>query len=99
MNEKKILLLRICAEWFKDLSEWNAKIRYREVKPYWEKRILEKDWNPKNFDEVHIKNWYKKDSPMIIMNFKKFHWIVDYEWKKCFKIELWDVLGIENINN
>lgn len=97
MKEKQILLLRICAEWFKDLIAWKAKIRYREVKPYWETRILEKNWDPKFFDEVHIKNWYKETSPMIIMQFKWMHWIEEHEWKDCFKIELWNILEIKNV--
>ena len=59
--KKKILLLRICAPWFKDMIEWKTKWRYREVKPYWETRLLEKDWTPKTFDEVHIKKLIQRN--------------------------------------
>jgi len=94
--EKQILLLRICWPWFKDLIDWKTKRRYREVKKYWESRILDKDWNPKHFDEVHIKNWYKEDSPMAIVEFKWNHWIVEHEWKQCFKLELWKIIEVKN---
>ncbi len=96
MSDKKILLLRICWPGFKDLIAWKTKFRYREVKPYWETRILEKNWDPKDFDEIHIKNWYKETSPMAILEFGKFHWIIEHEWKQCFKIELGKILEIKN---
>lgn len=97
MKKKQILLLRICADWFKDLVAWKAKIRYREVKKYWETRLLEKNWTPKIFDEVHIKNWYKETSPMVIMEFKANHWIFEHEWLQQFKLELWEILEIKNV--
>ena len=96
MKEKKILLLRICKPWFADLIDWKTKYRFREVKKYWETRLLEKDWTPKDFDEVHIKNWYKSDSPLAIVEFKWNHWIFEHEWKPHFKLELWKVVSVEN---
>jgi hypothetical protein len=97
MAEKKILLLRTCKKDFKKLVNKELTKRYLEVKKYWETRVLEKDWTPKTFDEVHIKNWYSSDSPEIILEFKANNWIVEYEWKQCFKIELWNILEIKNI--
>jgi hypothetical protein len=94
--EKKILLLRICWPWFKDLVAGKTKYRFREVKKYWETRLLEKNWNYKEFDEVHIKNWYKSDSPMAIVEFKWNHWIFEHEWKQQFKLELWKIKEILN---
>jgi len=96
MKEKKILLLRICWPWFKDLVDWKTKWRYREVKKYWETRLLEKDWTPKTFDEINIKNWYKTDSPLAIVEFKWNHWIFEFEWKQQFKLELGKVKEILN---
>ncbi len=96
MKEKNILLLRICWDWFKDLVAWKTKYRFREVKKYWETRLLEKDWTPKSFDEVHIKNWYKVDSPLAIVEFKGNLWIFEYEWKPHFKLELGKILEIQN---
>ncbi len=96
MKNKQILLLRICWPWFKDLINWKTKYRYREVKPYWETRLLKKDWTPKEFDEVHIKNWYKTNSPLAIVEFKWNLWIFEHEWKPHFKLELWKILEVQN---
>lgn len=93
---KKILLLRTCSKWFEKLVNWKTKYKFREVKPYWESRLLEKNWNPKNFNEIHIKNWYKKDSPIIKFEFWWIEWIFEHENKQCFKIKLWKQLEILN---
>ena len=96
MTDKKILLLRTCKNDFAKLINKELTVRYLEVKKYWETRVLEKDWTPKIFDEVHIKNWYAYDSPEIILKFKTNSWIVEHEWKQCFKIELGEILEINN---
>jgi len=96
MKDKKILLLRICKPWFKDLIDWKTKYRFREVKKYWETRLLEKNWDFKEFDEVHIKNWYSADSPLAIVEFKWNKWIFEHEWKPHFKLELGKILEINN---
>ncbi len=96
MREKKILLLRICWEWFKDLIVWKIQYRFREVKKYWETRLLEKNWDYKEFDEVHVKNWYKSDSPMARVEWKWNLWIFEHEWKDCFKLELGEILEVKN---
>jgi hypothetical protein len=70
MPEKKILLLRICKDGFQKLIDGEIQFRYREVKKYWENRLLEKDGTPKTFDEVHVKNGYKADSPLARVEFK-----------------------------
>lgn len=97
MENKKILLLRTCKKDFDKLKSGEIISRYLEVKKYWETRVLEKDWTPKSFDLVCIKNWYSKDSPEIIFKFWKNAWIVDYEWKECFKINLWEIVEVNNI--
>ena len=98
MSDKKILLLRICKPWFKDLIAGKTKYRFREVKKYWETRLLKKNWDYKEFDEVHIKNWYKSDSPMAIVEFKWNHWIFEHEWKPHFKLELGKIIEVLNYN-
>lgn len=97
MKDKKILLLRTCKNDFEKLKSWEMTSRYLEVKKYWETRVLEKDWAPKIFDEVHIKNGYNSDSPEIIFKFDKNAWVIDYDWKECFKIDLGEILEINNI--
>ncbi len=96
MKKKKILLLRICKDGFEKLIAWEIQFRYREVKKYWETRLLDANGAPKEFDEVHIKNGYKSDSPLAIVEFKANHGVFEYEGKDCFKIELGQVLEVQN---
>ena len=94
--EKKVLTLRCCKHDFTEIVKKWAKFRFLEVKKYWESRILEKNWTPKEFDLIHLKNWYSSDSPLAIIEFKWNIWIFKYEWKDCFKIWLGKVLSLEN---
>ena len=70
--------------------------RYREAKSFWESRLFDKEWKPKEFDEIHIINWYKSDSPTVILEFWWISWIEEFNWKNCFKINLWKIIEIRN---
>lgn len=94
--EKKILTLRCCKHDFIEIVDKWANFRYLEVKKYWESRVLEKDWTPKTFDLIHLKNWYKPDSPIAIIEFKWNNWVVEKDWINYFEIELGEILKIEN---
>jgi len=95
MSDIKILQLRCCKKDFKELVEWKQKFRLLEVKKYWESRVLEKDWEFKNFDKVSIKNWYAWEAPEIILEFNKFS-LNTKKWINYFKLELWEILNISN---
>lgn len=41
MEEKKILLLNLKKKWFDMISSGEKKEEYREIKTYWEKRLLQ----------------------------------------------------------
>lgn len=67
-EEMKILHLTLKKKWF-DLIASGEKIEeYREVKPYWTKRLVEGK-KYKRFDEVHFKNGYGKNSPFMRIEF------------------------------
>jgi len=53
-KEKKVLILRTCKEWLEKLVNWEVNSRYREAKPFWESRLFDKEWKPKEFDEITI---------------------------------------------
>jgi len=97
--EEKTLILRCCKHDFNEIVNNWAKFRYLEVKKYWESRVLEKDWTPKYFDVIKLQNWYSSDSPQAIIEFKWNKWVVEHDWKQCFKIELWNILEIKNYSN
>ena len=54
MEEKKILLLRSCKNDFEKIVNTWEKFRYLEVKKYWESRVLEKNWDYKEFDLIKL---------------------------------------------
>ncbi|PZM84796.1 hypothetical protein DLH72_02900 [Candidatus Gracilibacteria bacterium] len=93
---KKVLILRICSDGFKNLVKNGIKYKYREVKKFWEKRLLDSNGKPKDFDEIHIINGYKLNSPKAIIEFGGIEAIEEFEGKNCFKIKLGDILKIEN---
>jgi hypothetical protein len=61
----KILHLTLLKKWF-DLIAIGEKIEeYRDIKPYWTKRLLSK-----TFDEIHFKNGYSKTAPFMRVEWK-----------------------------
>ena len=92
----QILTLRICNIWFKKLVNWEISNKYREVKPFWTSRLFEADWSPKNFSEIHIKNWYQPNSPLAIYDFWGIQGQELHEWKLCYKIKLGKLKEIRN---
>lgn len=53
----KILHLKLKKKWFDMIVSGVKKEEYREIKPYWDKRLN------KSFDIVRFKNGYAEDSP------------------------------------
>lgn len=57
---KKILHLTIKKKWFDLIASGKKTVEYREYKPYWEKRLVGKE-----FTEVHFRNGYGKNAPFM----------------------------------
>lgn len=53
----KILHLTLKKQWFDMIEAGLKPEEYREIKPYWEKRLV-----GRNYDAVHFRNGYSKDS-------------------------------------
>ena len=66
----KILHLTLKKKWFDLIKSGKKKVEYREDKPYWQKRLLDGDGIPKEFDIVRFKNGYAKDSPTMDVEFR-----------------------------
>ena len=97
---KKILHLTLKKKWFDLIAQEKKKIEYREIKPYWNKRLTDEIPNNdlilrKQFDEIHFKNGYSKDAP-----FMRVEWLgmgTDiFEEKDCYAIHLGKILEIKN---
>ena len=54
MSQDPVLLLRICGKGFAKLAAGQIKAKYREAKPYWQKRLLKPDGQPRSFSAVHM---------------------------------------------
>jgi len=66
----RILHLTLMKEWFDQILAGEKVVEYREIKPYWTKRLLDEDGNPKNYDIVSFRNGYSKDCRRMEVEFK-----------------------------
>ena len=58
--KKKILHLTIKKKWFDLIAIGRKTWEYREIKLYWARRLVNKE-----FDEIHFRNGYHKKSPFM----------------------------------
>jgi hypothetical protein len=84
--DKKILHLNLFKEWFDKIAKLEKRKEYREIKPYWIKRLRNR-----TYDEIWFKNGYSKDAP-----FMRVEWRGVKEENGKFVILLGDVLEIKN---
>lgn len=56
--EKRILYLTLKKQWFDMINQGIKTEEYREIKPYWTKRL-----ENKTYDVVIFKHGYAKDAP------------------------------------
>lgn len=58
---RKVLHLAVSKKWFDLIASGAKREEYREIKPYWEKRLLDykalREYAEKNFKELHIKKY------------------------------------------
>lgn len=101
---KRILHLTLKKKWFDLIAEGKKCVEYREIKPYWRKRLQIAHvksytkvitYRTKSYNEVHFRNGYHKDSPFMRVLWEHMTYAT-YEGKKCFAIELGPVLEIRN---
>lgn len=56
----KILHLTLKKKWFDQIASGKKTVEYREIKPYWDKRL-----KGKKFDEIYFKNGYSAFAPFM----------------------------------
>ena len=80
MNKwKKILHLTLKKRWFDEIASGKKKVEYREIKPYWTKRLLDRDGKPIKYDLIFFKNGYSRGCPEMIVEFKGLRIGKEYE--------------------
>jgi hypothetical protein len=63
----KVLRLTLRREPFELIAAEVKKIEYRDVKPYWEVRLVGKDGILKKFDFIEFRHGYRVDAPRILV--------------------------------
>ncbi len=66
---EKILHLTLMKKWFDEILSGKKKVEYREIKPYWTKRLFDSNGKPKKFDFILFKNGYSKDARKMKVKF------------------------------
>lgn len=89
-----ILHLTLKKKWF-DLIKSGVKCEeYREIKPYWNKRLRNK-----HYDAIKFRNGYRKDSPTILIELKEIMTglgIIEWgapEKENVYILKLGDIIG------
>jgi len=73
---KRVLYLTLKKKWFDMIASGEKREEYREMKPYWHKRLCNKE-----YDVIHFRNGYNKDSPTMIVELKEIcHSLGIVEW-------------------
>lgn len=81
----RTLHLTLKKKWFDQIASGIKVIEYREIKPYWIRRL-----EGRHYDEVHFRNGYHKQAPFMRVEFIKIVTTDQYE------IHLGKILEIKN---
>jgi hypothetical protein len=66
---EKVLHLTLFKKWFEEILKGNKKTEYREIKPYWTKRLFNPDGSARKYNYIVFRNGYSKNSPKIKVEF------------------------------
>jgi hypothetical protein len=66
----EILYLTLMKVWYDQIKNGTKKVEYREIKPYWTKRLFNQDGTPKQFKKIEFKNGYSKNAPKMQVEYK-----------------------------
>jgi hypothetical protein len=85
----QILHLTLKKCWFDMIASGKKREEYRELKPYWDKRLLNR-----TYDAVLFRNGYRRDAPEMMfelkgieMGFGEMEWGAP-EWKGVYILKL-----------
>lgn len=91
----KTLHLTLFRRWFIDILEGIKTEEYREIKPFWAKRLFQ------HYDTVTFRNGYAKNAPVMVVEFKgvevkKIYHPIHHESMTVFAVKLGAILHTEN---
>jgi len=61
-----ILHLTLEKQWFDMIASGVKREEYREMKPYWNKRLM---CNKKQYDKILFRNGYSRNAPRLLIEF------------------------------
>lgn len=95
----KYLHLTLKKNWFDLILSGEKKEEYRDIKPYWEKRLI-----GKKYDRIIFRNGYATNAPQFTIKLKsitqgtgKSEWGAE-EGKQYFILSLGEIINTKNIN-
>ncbi len=77
--KEKILHLTLMKKWFDQILAGTKKIEYREIKPYWTKRLFDENGEAIKYDFILFRNGYSKDCRKMKVEFLKIKITDKYE--------------------
>ena len=83
----KILHLNLYRKYFDAIANGTKTTEYREVTPYWSKRL-----EGRHYDVIKFRNGYRKDAPEMVVEYKGMY-ISDSE----YAIVLGNILETKNV--
>jgi len=87
IDNKKVLHLNLYRKYFDEIASGIKTIEYRDITPYWTKRL-----SNKNYDYIYFRNGYSKDAPMMLVEYK------GVTITNQFEITLGEVLYVWNVS-
>ena len=93
--QPRILHMTLHKKWFQQIAEGIKIEEYREIKPYWTKRLS------KEYDAVLFKNGYRKHCPEILIEFhgvmiKKILQPITNKPKTVYALKLGKIIELNN---
>ena len=84
---KRVLHLNLYREYFDQILNKEKVIEYRDITPYWSKRL-----EGRHYDVIKFRNGYRKDAPEMVVEYKGMY-ISDSE----YAIVLGNILETKNV--
>ena len=84
---KKVLHLNLYRKYFDQILKKEKIIEYRDITPYWSKRL-----EGRHYDVIKFRNGFRKDAPEMVVEYKGMY-ISDSE----YAIVLGNILETKNV--
>ncbi len=86
IKKKRILHLNLYRKYFDDIADGNKIIEYRDITPYWTSRL-----HNKIYDYIYFRNGYRKDSPMMLVEYRGMTMTDKFEIQLGKVLDIWNV--------